>query len=124
MLLGETVTAYRDNHTEHTDTVSNSQETHYVTALEPKRLMLFRKTVAVSCDNHTEHTDRVRSSQETHYVSAIEPNRLMLFRETVAVYCENHTEHRYSPCLIGNTLRLHYIAPPVNVVWGNSRCSL
>jgi predicted Zn-dependent protease with MMP-like domain len=70
-----------------------SQETHYVSATEPNRLMLFRETVAVYCENRTEHTDTVRTSQEIYYVSATEPNRLMLFRETVAVYCENHTEH-------------------------------
>jgi hypothetical protein len=74
-------------------TVRTSQESHYVSATEPNRLMLFGETVAVYCENRTEHTDTVRTSQETHYVSATEPNRLMLFGETVAVYCENHTEH-------------------------------
>jgi thioredoxin-related protein len=73
-----------------TDTVRISQETHYVSAPEPNRLMLFGETVAVYCENHTEHTDTVRNSQETHYVSATKPNRLMLFGEAVAVYCENH----------------------------------
>jgi hypothetical protein len=68
--------------------VLTSQETHYVSATEPSRLMLFGETVAVYSENHTEHTDTVRTSQETHYVSATEPNRLMLFGETVAVYCE------------------------------------
>jgi hypothetical protein len=68
-----------------TDTVRTSQETHYVSATKPNRLMLFREIVAVYCENHTEHTDTVRTSQETHYVSATKPNRLMLFRETVAV---------------------------------------
>jgi hypothetical protein len=70
-----------------------SQETHYVSATEPNRLMLFGETVAVYCEIHTEHIDTVRTSQETHYVSATEPNRLTLFGETVAVYCEIHTEH-------------------------------
>jgi thioredoxin-related protein len=93
MLFGETVAVYCENHTEHTDTVRTSQETHYISATEPNRLMLFGETVAVYCENHTEHTDTVRTSQETHYVSATEPNRLMLLGETVAVYCENHTEH-------------------------------
>jgi thioredoxin-related protein len=96
MLFGETVAVYCENHTEHTDTVRTSQETHYVSATEPNRLMLFRETVSVYCENHTEHTDTVRTSQETHYVSATEPNLLMLFGETVAVYCENHTEHKYN----------------------------
>jgi hypothetical protein len=73
--------------------MSSDQETHYVSATEPSRLMLFGETVAVYNENHSEHTDTVRTSQETHYVSTTEPNRLMLFGETVAVYCENHTEH-------------------------------
>jgi hypothetical protein len=49
-----------------------SQETHYVSATKPNRLMLFRETVAVYCENHTEHinTNSFRTSQETHYVSA------------------------------------------------------
>jgi hypothetical protein len=34
-----------------------SQETLYVSATEPNRLMLFRETVAVYCENHTEHKD-------------------------------------------------------------------
>jgi hypothetical protein len=34
-----------------------SQETHYVSATKPNRLMLFRETVAVFCENHMEHTD-------------------------------------------------------------------
>jgi hypothetical protein len=86
MLFRETVAVYCENHTEHTDTVRTSQETHYVSATEQNRLMLFRETVAVYSENHTEHTDTLcgqnaaRTSQETHYVSATEPNRLMLFR--------------------------------------------
>jgi hypothetical protein len=35
--------------------VRTSQETHYVSATEPNRLMLFGETVAVYCENHTEH---------------------------------------------------------------------
>jgi hypothetical protein len=57
MLFGETVAVYYENHTEHTDTVRTSQETHYVSATETNRLMLFAETVAVYCENHTEHTD-------------------------------------------------------------------
>jgi hypothetical protein len=34
-----------------------SQETHYVSATETNRLMLFGETVAVYCENHTEHTN-------------------------------------------------------------------
>jgi hypothetical protein len=32
-----------------------SQETHYVIATKPNRLMLFRERVAVYCENHTKH---------------------------------------------------------------------
>jgi hypothetical protein len=81
-----------------TVTVCTSQETNYVSATDPNRLMLFGETVAVYCENHTEHTDTVCTSQETHYVSTTDPNRLMLFGETVAVYCENHTEHTDALC--------------------------
>jgi hypothetical protein len=41
MLFGETVAVYCENHTEHTDTPCTSQETHYISATEPNRLMLF-----------------------------------------------------------------------------------
>jgi hypothetical protein len=47
MMLGETVSVYCENHTEHTNTVRTSQETHYVSATEPNRLMLFGETVAL-----------------------------------------------------------------------------
>jgi hypothetical protein len=39
------------------DSVCTSQETHYISATKPNRLMLFRETVAVYCENHTEHTN-------------------------------------------------------------------
>jgi predicted Zn-dependent protease with MMP-like domain len=87
--------------------VRTSRETHYVSATEPKWLMLFGETVAVYCENHTEHTDTVCTSQETYYVSATEPNRLMLFRETVAVYCENHTEHTDT---VRTSRETHYVS--------------
>jgi hypothetical protein len=57
MLFRETVAVYCENHTEHTDPVRTSQETHHVSATEPNRLMLFRETVAVYCENHTDHTN-------------------------------------------------------------------
>jgi hypothetical protein len=57
MLFGERVAVYCENHMEHTDTVHTSQETQYVSAREPSRLMLLGETVAVYCENHTEHTD-------------------------------------------------------------------
>jgi hypothetical protein len=84
MLFGETVAVYCENRTEHTDTVRTSQETHYISATEPNRLMMLGETVTVYCENNLEHTDIVRTSQETHYVSATEPNRLMLFRKTAS----------------------------------------
>jgi hypothetical protein len=40
--------------------VPTSQETYYVSAIEPNRLMLFGETVAVYCENHTEQTDTLR----------------------------------------------------------------
>jgi hypothetical protein len=80
----ETV-ALCENHTERTNTVRTSQETHYVSATKP--------TVAVYCENHTEHTNTVRTSQETHHISATESTRLTQFKETVAVYCDNRIEH-------------------------------
>jgi hypothetical protein len=42
---------------EYNISVRTSQETHYVSATKPNRLMLFRETVAVYCENHTEHVD-------------------------------------------------------------------
>jgi hypothetical protein len=67
-LFPETTAAYCENHMKHTNTrtlcgqnavyinpVRTSQETHYVSATKPNRLMLFRKTVAVYCENHKEH---------------------------------------------------------------------
>jgi hypothetical protein len=40
-----------------TNSVRTSQETHYVPATKPNRLMLFGEIVAVYCENHMEHTD-------------------------------------------------------------------
>jgi hypothetical protein len=69
MLFRETVAVYFENHTEHTNNISNpvhtSQETHYVSARKPNRLMLFRETVAVYCENHTEHTDTLCGQNAT-----------------------------------------------------------
>jgi hypothetical protein len=39
--------------------VRTSQETHYVPAMEPNRLMLFRETVGVYCESHTERLDDI-----------------------------------------------------------------
>jgi hypothetical protein len=49
-----------------TDTVRISQETHYVSATQPNRLMLFEERVAVYWENHTEHADTL-SGQITEF---------------------------------------------------------
>jgi hypothetical protein len=67
--------------------VRTPQETQYVSAAKPNRLMLFRETVAVYCENHTEHTNTL---------------------------CGQNAEFSSYPT--GNTVRLHYKAQPVNAV--------
>jgi hypothetical protein len=47
------------------NSVRASQETHYVSATKPNRLMLFREIIAV-CENHTEHINR-RCGQNTEF---------------------------------------------------------
>jgi hypothetical protein len=47
MLFRETVAVYCENHTEHTDTVRTPEDTHYISASESNRLMLFGETVAI-----------------------------------------------------------------------------
>jgi hypothetical protein len=49
------------------NSVRSSQETHYVPATKPNRLMLFRETVAVYCENHMEHTYTI-CVQKTQFV--------------------------------------------------------
>jgi hypothetical protein len=45
-----------------------SQETHYVSATKPNRLMLFREIIAVYCENHTEHINTLcRQNAESFY---------------------------------------------------------
>jgi hypothetical protein len=41
-----------------------SQETHYVSATKPNKLMLFKETGAVYCENHTEHTNTLCGQTE------------------------------------------------------------
>jgi hypothetical protein len=60
--------------------VRTSQETHYVSATKPNRLMLFRETVAVYCENHTEHTDSIRSGQVTTDGQSVEPQMGLMTR--------------------------------------------
>jgi hypothetical protein len=80
MLFRETVAVYRENHTEHTDTLCGQNAVYIRIQFVPHR---------------------------KHYVSATKPNRLMLFRETVAVYCENHTEHTDTLC--GQNAEFKYV---------------
>jgi hypothetical protein len=72
MLFGETVTVYCENHMEHTDTVRTSQETHYVSATKPNRLMLFGETVSVYRENHTKHTDIQSVPHRNHITSPLQ----------------------------------------------------
>jgi hypothetical protein len=63
MLFRETVAVYCEKHTEHINTlcgqnavyiisVRTSQETHYVSAKKPNRLMLLQEIIAAYCENH------------------------------------------------------------------------
>jgi hypothetical protein len=79
---------YCEKHTEHTDTVRTSQETHYVSATEPNRLMLFGETVAVYCETirNTQihvvpHRKHITSPQQ-RTVSDVWGNSRCLLRET------------------------------------------
>jgi hypothetical protein len=86
MLLGETVVVYCENHTEHTDTVRTSQETHYVSATETNRLMLFGETDIAYCENHTEHTDTltyIHLPSGTQYIMYLWPIFYDLFYDAV-----------------------------------------
>jgi hypothetical protein len=72
--------------------MNTSQETHYVSATETNRLMLFTvrtiRNTQMQSAPHRKH----------NYVSATETNRLMLFEETVAAYCECRMEHKNTLC--------------------------
>jgi hypothetical protein len=46
------------------NSVRTSQETYYISATEPTRLMLFGETAAVYCENRTEHTDTLCGQNE------------------------------------------------------------
>jgi hypothetical protein len=55
---GTTVEVFEPDSTlMHKDPVRTSQETHYISATKPNRLMLFGETVAVYSENRTEHTN-------------------------------------------------------------------
>jgi hypothetical protein len=51
------------HNTIYTSSVRTSQETHYVSATKPNRLMLFREIIAVYCEKHTEHIHTVGETQ-------------------------------------------------------------
>jgi hypothetical protein len=52
-----------------TSSVHTSQETHYVSATETDRLMLFGETAAVYCENHIEHINTLcGQNAETLYI--------------------------------------------------------
>jgi hypothetical protein len=53
--------------------VRTSQETHYVSATETNRLMLFKETVAVYCENHTDCVGTMQSFGMLQHVVHTEP---------------------------------------------------
>jgi hypothetical protein len=55
---------YGENHTEYTNTVHTSQETHYISAMEPNRLMLSGETVAVYGERERERGGRGREKRK------------------------------------------------------------
>jgi hypothetical protein len=75
------------------NSIRTSQETHYVSATKPNRLMLFRETVAVYWENRTEHTDTL-CGQNAQFSNI----------------------YKSSSYLTGNTFRLRYKSQPVNAV--------
>jgi hypothetical protein len=90
--------------------IRSSRETHYVSATELNRLMLFGERVAVYCENDMEFTDTVRTSQVTHYVSAAKLDLLILYScRTV----ERKTRTKHLP---NTSLECHcYPNRPVNI---------
>jgi hypothetical protein len=67
---------------QHKNPVCTSQETHYVSATEPSRLML-RKFWGFHSGDYEEcrllgYKNPARTSQETHYISTTEPSQLLL----------------------------------------------
>jgi hypothetical protein len=77
--------------------VRTSQETHYVSATEPNRLMLFGETAAVYCENHAEHMNTLCGHFSPYFTGNTKCLRYKaqpvdVFREMNAVYCDNLTE--------------------------------
>jgi hypothetical protein len=101
------------------------QETHYVSATEPSRLMLCKIWGFHGGDYEKcrllRYKNPVHTSQETHYVSATEPSRLMLCKiwgDHGGDYeeCRLLGYKKFSSYLTGDTLRLHYRVQPVNAM--------
>jgi hypothetical protein len=83
------------------DQVRTWQETHYVSATEPSRLMLcmiggFPESDYEEC-RLLGYKDPDRTSQEIHYISAIEPSRLMLCK-ICSFYDGDYEECRLLEC--------------------------
>jgi hypothetical protein len=96
MLFRETVDVYCENRTEHTDilcgqnavyisSVRTSQETRYISASNPNRLMLFGESVAVYCENHTEHTNTL-CRQNADFINFLS----WLFNDAVSIEALQH----------------------------------
>jgi hypothetical protein len=51
------------------NSIRTSQETHYISATEANRLMLFRETVAVYCENHAEHINTLCGQNAECFIS-------------------------------------------------------
>jgi hypothetical protein len=103
MLFGETVAVYCETHTEHTHTVRTSHETHYVSATETNRLMLFQSQSHFTTDGQSVSMSWCRAQigtfDQRYY--------FFLFVEAVAVYCENHTEHTDT---VRTSQETHYVS--------------
>jgi hypothetical protein len=104
--------------------VRTSQDTHYVSATEPSRLMLCKIWGFYGGDHEEcrllEYKIPLRTSQETHYVSATEPSRLMLckiwgFHGGDSEECRL-LGYKIPVCTSQETLRLRHRAQPVNDV--------
>jgi hypothetical protein len=52
------------------NSVNISQETHYVSATKPNRLMLFREIIAVYCENHMGHINTLFGQNAVFYPKA------------------------------------------------------
>jgi hypothetical protein len=53
--------------------VRTSQETHYVSATKPNRLMLFREIIAVYCENRMKYTNALCGQNVLNQAIRMEP---------------------------------------------------